>query len=168
MICPGSPRGLGCPPSGFAFVFAPQAGWGAWRCPRGLPPGCECPMECEVRPGHPYGPQVTGETKGLMTASKAFTTNMRVATAWETLRTWPTSCSWTVDLHQVDGLSDLAVSMWCRRSARGGAHPRPSACCVTSQASKHALCGPPSPASPPWWTSWHSERREAWPARIPE
>lgn len=68
-------------------------------------------MECEVRPGHPHGPQVTGETKGLMTASKAFTTNMGVATAWETLRTWPTSCSWTVDLHQVDGLSDLAVSM---------------------------------------------------------
>lgn len=113
-----------------------------------------------VRPGHPYGPQVTGEAKGLMTASKAFTTNTGVATTWETLRTWPTSCSWTVDLHQIDGLPDpgLAVSTWCRRSARhwAGAHPRPSACCVTSQASKHALCGPPSPAPPPWWTSWHS------------
>ena len=136
--CPGSPRGLGCPPLGFAFVSAPQAGWGTWQCPRGLRPGCECPMERGVRPGHPYGPQVTGEAKGLMTASKAFTTNMGVATTWKTLRTWPTSCSWTVDLHQIDGLPKpgLAVSTWCRRSARhwAGAHPRPSVCCVTSQA----------------------------------
>lgn len=45
-------------------------------------------MDCGVRPGHPYGPQVSGEAKGLMTASKAFMTNTGVATTWETPRTW--------------------------------------------------------------------------------
>lgn len=45
-------------------------------------------MDCGVRPGHPYGPQVSGEARGLMTASKAFMTNTVVTTTWETPGTW--------------------------------------------------------------------------------
>lgn len=44
------------------------------------------------------------EAKGLMTYTKHMT-NTGVATTWETPGHGP-SCSWTVDLHQVDGLQE--------------------------------------------------------------